>query len=194
LGGGFSFKPGALEYCRGTEMGLLKRIHSILNFLLKYITIILNLSIMGLILIDVAARYFFNQSFAEASELTLILAMWLYMLGAVIASDHNTHLRVEIFGLLFKGKKTAAVHRVMIAVINLAIVLFFIRWAYDLVDWAVRRPQMSPVLNVPWIVSQSSILLASLLIGVFCIREVVCSALVAYRLLSSGNIDQETLE
>lgn len=86
-------------------MEVLKRIHSILRFLLKYIAIFLNLSIMGLILIDVAARYIFNQSYAEASELTLILAMWLYMLGAVIASDHNTHLRVEIFGLLFKGKK-----------------------------------------------------------------------------------------
>ena len=148
-------------------------ISSKIKLLLNGICIFLLVSVTILMLIEVVSRYIFSHSFQSLPEIYLILVMWLYMLGAPLASHNNSHLRVGLLERVIKSPFKLGVYHFAVSCISLVIVMFFVRWAYGLVEWGIRRPQTTDVLYIPWIYSQISIFVCSILMFCYGVKDVI---------------------
>ena len=146
-------------------------IDKILKNLLKNICVILSITVALLMFIEVVARYVFTHAFRGLPEIYLLLVMWQYMIGAGLASANKSHLRIGIISKMIKSSQANSAYHIFIAGITLIISGFFLFWSFGLIQWAINRPQTTPILRMPWITSQASIMVASLLVAVYAFRD-----------------------
>lgn len=118
-------------------------------------------------------RVLFDTPLFGLEELVLMAAMWLYMLGAGLASHERSHLSADFVQVFSKNRKVTSVFKVISTCIALVMAGFFISWSYSLVAWAVERGQVTPVFSIPLYVPQASFLVASVLMFVYLVRDLV---------------------
>jgi len=140
---------------------------------LRVVCVVLSIAVAVLMVTEITARYFFTHSFRGLPEIYLLLAMWLYMLGAGLASANNSHLRIGIVSHLLKNPRARYAHRLVVAGLTLVIACYFVWWALGLILWAFERPQTTPILRMPWLTSQASIMVAGLLVAVYAVRDFI---------------------
>lgn len=168
----------------------MKTIDVFLKKALKAACFILSVSVTVLMITEIAARHLFEHAFRGLPEIYLILVMWLYMLGACLASANKSHLRIGIFSQLIKGRKKR-IYDFILSVISLVIMCFFIRWAWGLVAWGIKRPQTTPILYLPWLSSMLSIFVASLTITGYGIRDFVVAVMALIKESPAGETAEE---
>lgn len=155
---------------------LLKKLDAGLIGVLNAIVIITSLSITGLILFLVLARFVLGWSVVGVLELATLSALWLYMCGAVVAARNHEHLVVDFLALSLTNPRQKALHTLAVSVIMVVLSLFFLSLANDMVAWSMKRPQTTAALSIPLIIPQSAIVLAAILCTVYAIRDVVVAA------------------
>lgn len=148
---------------------------------LNGVVIVASAAVAGLLLYLIAARYLFGWPTVGLHEMTLIAAMWLYMVGALIASRKSEHLVVDLLPLMLKDPRKVAVQRLVVAVLTAVITGFFLFWTYSMFEWAFRRPQTMPALGLPLWVSQASMGVAALGCAAYALRDVVTAACAVFR-------------
>ncbi|OQO92011.1 C4-dicarboxylate ABC transporter permease [Saccharomonospora piscinae] len=98
--------------------------------------------------VNVLSRYFLNASLAFTSELTVNLAVWMVMMGAVIGLREGAHLG---FGALH-DKASGAVRAVMTTVIAIVVLAFLAVLLYFGLEMAwqqAERGRATPSIGVP---------------------------------------------
>jgi TRAP-type C4-dicarboxylate transport system permease small subunit len=134
--------------------------------LLNLIVILASLFMTVLVFFMVIARYALEWSIVGADELALIGAMWLYMVGGIIASRRAEHLVVDFLPQQLTSPVLLRLHQRVIALIMVATTLFFMYLAWRMMSFAIKRPQTTPGLGLPELIPLSAVALAS--IGCFC--------------------------
>lgn len=140
---------------------------------LRVVCVFLSIAVSVLMVTEIAARYFFTHAFRGLPEIYLLLVMWLYMLGAGLASANRSHLRIGILDQVIKSPKGRKIHQLVVTSLMLIISCYFVWWAIGLIRWALVRPQTTPILMLPWLTSQASILAASLLVWAYAVRDFI---------------------
>lgn len=148
-------------------------IDTLMKKILNTACVLLSISVTLLMIAEISARHLFEHAFRGLPEIYLLLVMWLYMLGASLASANRSHLRISILDMLITRPRTRQVYDLLITALTLIILLFFVRWAWGLVAWGIKRPQTTPILYLPWLSSMLSIFVASLLTTAYGIRDLV---------------------
>ncbi len=140
---------------------------------LNLIAFVASLLVVGLMLFLILARYVFGWSLVGTLELVMLAGMWLYMVGAMIASRKNEHLVVDFLELQIRDARAQALHKILVSTIVSVICACFMYWAYSMLAWGLVRPQRTPELSLPLWISQASIMVAS--VGCFCyaVRDVL---------------------
>jgi TRAP-type transport system small permease protein len=144
-----------------------------LMWVLQAIIIFTNLAVTGLVLFLVLARFVLGWSVVGVLELATLSAMWLYMCGAVVAARNKEHLVVDFLSLSLTTPRARALHDFAVSLIMVALSMFFMKLANDMVGWSIKRPQTTAALSLPLIIPQSAIVLASVLCGVYALRDLV---------------------
>jgi TRAP-type C4-dicarboxylate transport system permease small subunit len=147
-----------------------------LMWAMKVLIIVSNLAVTGLVLFLVLARFVLGWSVVGVLELATLSAMWLYMCGAVVAARNKEHLVVDFLSLSLTSPRARALHDLAISLIMVVLSLFFTKLATDMVGWSIKRPQTTAALSLPLMIPQSAIVMASLLCGVYAIRDLVMAA------------------
>lgn len=163
---------------------LIDRLDSVIYFLIRPIVTVISIFIALALSYGIFARAVLDSPVFGIEELILIGAMWLYMLGAVLASRERTHLKADFIQVIFSNPKVIAAFQLLATLISLAMAVMFMTWAWDLLAWGLKKGQATTVLQIPWYLSQSSLFAASILLIVYLIRD-VCHDLV--ELNSSGS-------
>lgn len=140
---------------------------------LRGLCIFLSIAVAVLMVTEIVARYFFTHAFRGLPEIYLLLVMWLYMLGAGLASANDSHLRIGIFSYLVKSERGRFIYRLIITGLTLVICCFFVWWATGLIRWAFIRPQTTAILRMPWLTSQAAIMVAAILVTAYALRDFV---------------------
>lgn len=156
------------------------------GWLLEAAAFVSSLLVVGLMLFLVLARYVFGWSVVGLLELIMLFGMWLYMLGGLIASRRNEHLKVDFVELKITDERMKLFHKALISFITLAICIFFVVLSYRMLAWGMRRPQSSPGMGIPLWLPQASIMLTA--IGCTCcsLRDFICSVVGVRRLNKEG--------
>ncbi|WP_418138964.1 TRAP transporter small permease [Marinomonas sp. RS-M-Aa-14] len=132
---------------------------------------------MPLLLLSWLGEYlvapFLTSQYLGWKSLVLISAMWLYLMGAVLAAKDRSHLTADFVSVIFKNKKLIAGMSVLATVISLIMALYFVSWSYELLSWSIKKSQTTPVFKLPWYLSQSSLFVGSVALVFYLIRDFV---------------------
>jgi TRAP-type C4-dicarboxylate transport system permease small subunit len=139
----------------------------------KILLALLSVIVSVLMVVEVIARFVLQSPLFGLEEITLICMMWIYMIGAVVASYSRTHLTAEMTDLMTSNKRVLAILRLVATFTTLVIAGFVLTWSYNLFAWGWEKQQGTPVFRIPWVVSQSSLLFASLMFLVYLTRDFI---------------------
>lgn len=137
------------------------------------ILIFTSLMLSGLMVTEVVSRYFLGYPIWGWEELAMLCAMWLYMIGAAMAAQDRSHLKTEIMPLLVKDPKKLRLIEALATFIALVMAGYMTYWSCDLFLWGLKYRQETPIFGIPWVVAQSSMFLAAILISVYFLHELV---------------------
>ncbi|MDX1265765.1 MAG: TRAP transporter small permease [Oceanisphaera sp.] len=146
-----------------------------IGWLLEAAAFMSSMLVVGLMLFLVLARYVFGWSIVGLLELIMLFGMWLYMLGALIASRHNEHLVVDFVELQISDHRLKLMHKALVSLITFVICLFFVVLAYRMLAWGLKRPQSTPGMGIPLWLPQASIMLAAVGCSCYSLRDLLCA-------------------
>lgn len=139
----------------------------------KTVAVLLSIAVASLMVLEVITRYVLGEPLFGLEEITLICVMWLYMIGASMACRERSHLKAELIQLLVKSKNVLKAMQVFTTFISFVMAIFITQWALDLVLWGLEKKQATPVFEIPWVVSQSSLLFGGVFFAVYLFRDLV---------------------
>ena len=154
---------------------VINRIDNGLSQVIKPIVIILSLFVASALVFGIVSRSALNNPLLGLEELILFAIMWLYMLGASLASREGSHLSADFINNYVKSDKLKQFIRNLAMLISLIAVLAFVVWSYSLLTWGFTMQQSTPVFQLPMFITQSSMFVASILFLFYMIRDILTS-------------------
>lgn len=124
-----------------------------------------------LVLFLVLDRTAIGIGFMGTHELALMAAMWLYMVGAVVAMRNREHITVNYLATRLTGHRVRALHGLLVSSVVLTCSLFFLWLARDMLAWSARRPQTTPALGLPLLAAQWSLVVAAAFSVIYGLRD-----------------------
>ncbi|MED5499399.1 MAG: TRAP transporter small permease [Pseudomonadota bacterium] len=144
--------------------------------IIKAVIVVLSIIVAFAMVIGIVARTVLGVPVFGIEEIILMSAVWLYMLGAIMASRERSHLSADFVQTFVKNDAVSGAIQLLATGLSLVMAVFFIWWSYSLFSWGVQRGQVTPVFSIPLYVSQSSIFLASILLFLYALRDLVQDA------------------
>lgn len=142
-------------------------------WLLDAAAFVASVLVVGLMLLLVAGRYLFGWSIVGLLEVIMMCGMWLYMLGALIASRRKEHLVVDFFAQKFGDGRAREAHKLLVGCVTFAATAFFTLLAWRMLQWSLDHPQTTPGMGIPLWIPQSAILVAAVGSGFYALRDIV---------------------
>lgn len=154
-------------------MQLLKFVDALLVRIIHPVLIVVGLASALMLAIGIVSRAFLGAPVFGLEEIMLLSIMWFYMLGAALASRERSHLSADFVKVLSNNPRVWRAAALVSTGISLFIAVMFVTWAWDLFAFGFERGQSTPVFAIPWWVSQSSLLVASVLFVIYLLRDLV---------------------
>jgi TRAP-type transport system small permease protein len=95
------------------------------------------------------------------------------MLGASLASRERSHLAADFVKFFSKNPATWRLAAIASTAISLVVAVMIVVWSWDFFAFGIEHSQVTPVFGIPWWISQSSPLVASVLFVIYLIRDLV---------------------
>lgn len=152
-------------------MSLLLFLDKIITILMKTAVTVLGIFVSFSMVIGIASRALLDMPVFGLEELVLMAAMWLYMLGAALASRERSHLSADFIQSLTSNETLHDVMRLIATVLSVVMAAIFVTWSYSLFSWGYEKGQVTPVFSIPQYFSQGSLLVASILLTLYALRD-----------------------
>lgn len=123
--------------------------------------------------LGIVMRSALNAPMLGLEEVILFSVMWLYMMGAALASRERSHLSADFVAVFVNNARTRNALHLLATLISLIMVIAFVVWSYDLLSWGLERQQSTPVFQLPLYLSQGSLFAASVLFLFYMLRDVI---------------------
>ncbi|RBO54000.1 TRAP transporter small permease [Rhodovulum sp. BSW8] len=125
---------------------LIEKVLLLLRRLVSGVVILLFSVMMAAVLVQVAGRYVFNYSIAQASEVATFCQIWLVLLGAGVAMARGQHVAIDMIPARF-SRPWARAALVFIALVSAAFLAVLAWGSQPLIR--MGEFQTSPSLRVP---------------------------------------------
>lgn len=122
------------------------------------IGLIITSSLVTLIVFASVIARELNMNFLGYEEILIIVAFWLYMIGAAYGSYERSHITADIIVVTMKECLLKSVLGLIRNILTFVLGVIFLLWALQLVEWTVIMETKTPVWRIPLTVGQSSIL------------------------------------
>ncbi len=159
------------------SLTLLSAIDRILYAVIYPLVVLFSLLIASMVSWGVFSRTVLDQPVFGLEELVLLAAVWLYMLGAVLASRERSHLSADFTQIIFSNPKVIHGFHLLAVVISLTMAVFFATWAWDLLAWGLKKGQATTVFQIPLYLSQASLFAGSLMFILYLLRDLLTELL-----------------
>jgi|AntDeeMinimDraft_4_1070355.scaffolds.fasta_scaffold06041_2 TRAP-type C4-dicarboxylate transport system permease small subunit len=150
------------------------------RWLMRLMSVFLFVSTLAMVCVItflILSRYVFGWSVVGLLELSTLCALWLYMIGAVVASRNREHITVDFMAQSMGSPRLSAAHDLAVSVIIFMFGLFFLSLSWDMIEWAMRRPQVTPGLGIPLFAGEAAIVTAAVLGMAYTLRDIFKAAI-----------------
>jgi len=149
------------------------RVDAALSKVIRMVVVVLSLFIAGAMVLGIFMRSALHAPMLGLEEIILFSVMWLYMMGAALASRERSHLSADFVAVYVKSARVRNTLHLAATLVSLAMVVAFVVWSYDLLAWGLTKRQSTPVFQLPLYLSQASLFFASLLFLFYMLRDVM---------------------
>lgn len=126
-----------------------------------------------LVFIEVMLRYVMGSPLFGVEELIVLIAMWLYFIGASYGAYDRSHIKAELVHTWIKAPKKVALVRSISSGITFILSLIMVSWTYPFFIWSITQGGTSQALLLPMYYSQSAIFVGAILMSVYFFTEFV---------------------
>ncbi|HMQ92158.1 MAG TPA: TRAP transporter small permease subunit [Amaricoccus sp.] len=154
-------------------MGLFKILDSILMRIMRPVVVVIGLAVAFMLAAGIFSRSVLGTPVFGLEEIMLLAIMWFYMLGASLASRERSHLTADFVKIFSSNPKVWRAAAIVATAISLVVAVMMVVWSWDFFAFGVERNQKTPVFGIPWWVSQSSLLFASVLFVAYLVRDLI---------------------
>lgn len=132
--------------------------------LIKKIALITcSLGVMLMVVAAFFARYFFSYDLYGIEEFLMVVAFWLYFIGAAYGSYEKSHIEADFVQSIFGDRPFTRVLGHVRDVIELVVLVVLTYWSWLLITFAYVRSSVTPGWRIPLLVPQSAILVGFIL-------------------------------
>jgi len=102
-------------------------------------------------------RYIFKISFLWSEEVLLIIALWMYFIGAIIGAEEESHIKGDMIGGLFSKPKSRKLHKVIVALYSALVICIIAVWVVQYCVWQTELGTVTTNLRWPKVTSIYSV-------------------------------------
>jgi len=129
--------------------------------------------LMLAMLLELLIRFFLKQSIFGLSDFIGFASVWLYAIGAALASYDRTHIKAEFVNVFAKSSRVRNLFRFVSAVISAGMSVIFTKWSWDLCVYSVAVGEVTQAYPVPKVIFQSSFFVGGILMVIYFLWEAV---------------------
>jgi TRAP-type C4-dicarboxylate transport system permease small subunit len=153
------------------HQGLFGKALSVAEKILSFLCILSLLLLCGLVCIQVLLRYVFRAPLMGIEELLLFPTTWLYLLGAVKASQEKSQIIARVLEIFLKKERSVYILRTIASVLSTVVLVWLVYWGYDYWKYLIRMQKVSPMLFIPMIYSEALVFISLTLITFYTVIE-----------------------
>lgn len=156
-------------------MGEQHAFNKLLGFGEKVLSTICILSLLlltALVCIQVFLRYVLRAPLMGIEELLLFPTTWLYLFGAIKASQEKNQIVARILEIFLKKERSVYLLRMIAAILSTLVLVWLVYWGYDYLKYLIRMQKVSPLLFIPMIYSEALVFISFIMITFYTILEV----------------------
>jgi len=120
-----------------------------LRFIEGTLVFLLIILIFGCVIL----RYVFSISYLWTEEVLFIIALWVFFIGGVLATEEESHIKGDMLGSLFKKPKKRKIFTTTVALYSAALSCVFLVWAIQYCMWQTDVGTLTTYLRLPKITS-----------------------------------------
>lgn len=128
-------------------------------------------TIAFLMVLQVFLRYVLRMPMHYVDEILTLLAVWLYLLGAVSASADESHINARILEAFSKKARYIAVVRLISAAVSTVVITWLTYWAYFYFEYTVSKWRLSLILKYPMPLMEAPMFFCFMIMIVCAIKE-----------------------
>ena len=129
----------------------------------KFFIIFAGCLVTVLVFVEVMLRYVFASPLFGVEELVVLIAMWLYFLGASYGAYERSHIKADIIHLWFKTPRSFAGVNAVTGLITVVMCIIMVSWTYPYILWSIKKGGTTQALLLPTVYSQIAILVSAVL-------------------------------
>jgi len=137
------------------------------RFFLFYLFLLL---VVGMLL-ELLIRFFLKQSIFGLSDFIGFASVWLYAIGAALASYDRTHIKAEFINVFARSSRVRNLSRLVSALISAGMSVIFTKWSWDLCVYSVSIGEVTQAYPVPKVIFQSSFFVGGILMVIYFLWE-----------------------
>ncbi|MGE5679037.1 MAG: TRAP transporter small permease [Pseudomonadota bacterium] len=126
-----------------------------------------------IIVAGVFMRYVLNLDLFGMEEIMVIVAFWLYFIGAAHGSYERSHISAEIISVYVKSEKIKAFLKVIESTITSFVVVVLTYWGWRYFIWGLTKGARSTGWKIPLVTSQSAIFFGFALMAFYSIYYLI---------------------
>lgn len=151
----------------------LKKIQSCVETILKVVGCILTLSVPVIMLVQVVLRYVFKAPLLGVEELLQFPTVWMYMLGAVMASMTRTHIECGMLAVYVKNQKVLSIVAIFKNIVTVVVSLWLTRWCGWYALYSLDKGKVSGLLHIPQFVGDVSLVFGLVFMTIYAIVDLI---------------------
>jgi TRAP-type C4-dicarboxylate transport system permease small subunit len=144
------------------------------DFLVKiqeYIMVFTSLSLAIMVTISVLLRYVFKLDLYGIEEIEILVAMWLYFIGASYGSYTKSQISADVVEALVPESKTKQFIRCIRSILSVILYAGLVYLAYDLLTFNISSNFKTAIWKIPTYFTSAGILLGCTLMTFYGLVE-----------------------
>jgi len=110
---------------------------------------------MMIVVTNVFARYVLNIGIFGIEEMIVIIAMWMYWTGGIVATAENAHIKGDMIDIFIKSEKIKKTIVYIAHILTIGALALFAWWVLEWTQWNIGMGQRTPGLR--WLMIWSQI-------------------------------------
>ena len=137
------------------------------------IILLATISVVTIISVSAAARYFFSYNLAGAEEILGISGAWMFFSGAVRASRQREQISANMISSFIKSPRVYLFFATLRNLFSVVICAIFAFWSIEFLVWEIHNGGHTPALGIPIFIGKLSLALSCFGMTAYALRDLI---------------------
>jgi TRAP-type C4-dicarboxylate transport system permease small subunit len=133
------------------------------------------------VFLQVLLRYVFKHPIFGLEELSRLIAVWVYFIGAVYGTREESHVFGDVARMVFKTPRAKAILGFLASFFSLITCIIFTVYSYDYTIWLYETGERTTGLWWPRVISVSSMLFGAVFMAAYLLVKTINYSRMTFR-------------